>query len=262
MSSVTTRVNQVKQPAGGYLPVDKFERVYLDDDLSLKPKENIPPTIIGLVVDYMTRYISGDNKEEAFKISLKGAKIAILNGKTEQAVLAVKYLNTIKGLDNESIIAASNLCRFDTWYRATKYAKENGIGDELFPDTDTIENIRILINRSLNFFKKYGPIKTYGFTFERLGYTDIVTSGDGDFLTEDTLWDFKVSKYEPDIKNTLQLLMYQVMGKHSEKEEFLNICNIGLFNPRLNIAYKINMDSISDEIINEIETKIIGYKEN
>ena len=71
-----------------------------------------------------------------------------------------------------------------------------------------------------------------------------------------------MSKYEPDIKNTLQLLMYQVMGKHSEKEEFLNICNIGLFNPRLNIAYKINMDSISDEIINEIETKIIGYKEN
>ena len=93
MSSVTTRVNQVRQPVGGYLPVDKFERIVFEDDLSLKPKENILPTIIGLVVDYMTRYISGDNKEEAFKISLKGAKTAILNGKTEQAVLAVKYLN-------------------------------------------------------------------------------------------------------------------------------------------------------------------------
>ena len=49
------------------------------------------------------------------------------------------------------------------------------------------------------------------FTFEG-GYTNIVSSGDGDYLTEDTLWDFKVSKEEPKSKYTLQLLMYYIMG--------------------------------------------------
>ena len=35
-------------------------------------------------------------------------------------------------------------------------------------------------------------LKWMVFTFE--GYTSIIDSGDGDFLTEDTLWDFKVFK--------------------------------------------------------------------
>ena len=70
-----------------------------------------------------------------------------------------------------------------------------------------------------------------GFTFEG-GYTDIVSSGDGDYLTEDTLWDFKVSKEEPKSKYTLQLLMYYIMGCHSIHPEFQKIEKLGIFNPR------------------------------
>ena len=55
--------------------------------------------------------------------------------------------------------------------------------------------LRLWLKRSLAFWKEYGPITQDGFTFEG-GYTDIVSSGDGDYLTEDTLWDFKVSKEE------------------------------------------------------------------
>lgn len=50
-----------------------------------------------------------------------------------------------------------------------------------------------MIERALKFFERYGPKILDGFTFEG-GYTYIVSSGDGDFITEDTLWDFKVSK--------------------------------------------------------------------
>ncbi|KRK10190.1 hypothetical protein FD11_GL002144 [Ligilactobacillus pobuzihii E100301 = KCTC 13174] len=50
-----------------------------------------------------------------------------------------------------------------------------------------------MVQLSLNFFEQYGPKKVDGFTFEG-GYTDLITSGDGDFITEDTLWDFKVSR--------------------------------------------------------------------
>ena len=50
-----------------------------------------------------------------------------------------------------------------------------------------------MVLRSLAFIENYGPIIKDGFTFEG-AYTDVVTIGDGDYLTADTLWDFKVSK--------------------------------------------------------------------
>lgn len=65
--------------------------------------------------------------------------------------------------------------------------------EEINPDKDTIENIVTMINRSLSFWKEYGPITKDGFTFEG-GYTDTISTGDGDYLTKDTLWDFKVSR--------------------------------------------------------------------
>ena len=46
----------------------------------------------------------------------------------------------------------------------------------------------------MKFWEDYGPIVKDGFTFEPNGYTEIVNSGDGDYLTADTIWDFKVSK--------------------------------------------------------------------
>ena len=36
-------------------------------------EENIGASIVGTVVDYMTRYMDGDSLEEAFRISLLGA---------------------------------------------------------------------------------------------------------------------------------------------------------------------------------------------
>ena len=117
-----------------------------------------------------------------------------------------------------------------------------------------------MVKRSLAFWKEYGPIIKDGFTFEGGGYTDIVTSGDGDYLTKDTLWDFKVSKEEPKSKYTLQLLMYYIMGCHSKYSEFKKIEKLGIFNPRKNKVYIVNISSISPEIIEEVSQEVIGYK--
>ena len=65
------------------------------------------------------------------------------------------------------------------------------------PDSYTIQNIQTMVKRSVAFWDKYGPIVKDGFTFEPYGYTQTVNSGDGDFLTRDTIWDFKVSKSKP-----------------------------------------------------------------
>ena len=41
--------------------------------------------------------------------------------------------------------------------------------------------------------------------------------------------------------------------------EFKNISYLGIFNPRLNIVYRIATDSIPSEIIHTVETAVIGY---
>ena len=57
MSSVTQRIQKIEQPHGGYLPLKLFAKETFDDGLTLKDTENIPPSVVGLTVDYMTRYL-------------------------------------------------------------------------------------------------------------------------------------------------------------------------------------------------------------
>lgn len=205
----------------------------------------------------------GTSVEEAFKISLQGARCLdlFLNNVSGKKGLdlrnAKKILKGIKGLDNQSVSNACKLVGYDVCFRAgIRGYKPVG---EINPDSDTIGNIVIMVKRSLVFWKKYGPIIKDGFTFEG-GYTDIVSSGDGDYLTKDTLWDFKVSKEEPRSKYTLQLLMYYIMGYHSIHPEFKKIEKLEIFNPRKNKIYIADISSISSETIEKISQEVIGYK--
>ena len=109
-----------------------------------------------------------------------------------------------------------------------------------------VENITILVNRSRTFLKSVGPIISSGFTFEG-GYNRIIDSGDGDYLTRDTLWDFKISDAAPTKEHTLQILVYYILGIHSRHPEFQEMKNLGIYNPELNIAHTIPLSDISDE---------------
>lgn len=248
--SVTQRIKQVKQPRGGYVNPALFEITVKEEDAELAINENIHPSLIGIAVDYLTRFSSGDSAEEAFKISLKGA------GLINKDKVAKKLLNNITSLDDISIINAVKLSGFDVVFRAglSKYKPV----EEIEPDASTINNIRIMVDRSLKFLEEYGPKILDGFTFVG-GYTDTVSTGDGDFITEDTLWDFKVSKLPPKKEHTLQLLMYWRMGIRSNQKEFQNIKFLGIFNPRLNRVYKLPISKISDDLIKKVEKEVIGY---
>ena len=200
MSSVTQRIREIKQPRGGYIKPSDFEKVEFSDGNELK-EENIHSSLVGLAVDYMTRFVMGTPLKNAFNISLMGSTFVGELGK------ANKLLDGINWLNKNSIINACKLVGYDVCFRAgLTYFKNT---DEINPDENTVNNIIIMVNRSKDFFKKYGPIIKDGFTFEG-AYTDIVNSGDGDFLTSDTLWDFKVSSKSPTSENTLQLLMYYI----------------------------------------------------
>lgn len=252
MTSVTQRIKEIKQPYGGYLKPSTFQTIKNNDNEELQ-EENIHSILVGLVVDYLTRFMLGTPIKEAFKISLLGAKII------NEEKKAMTLLKNIVGMDSASIYNACKLVGYDVCFRAGPrgYKSVDGIN----ADEKTISNIKIMVKRSIAFFDEYGPITMDGFTFEG-GYTDLIHSGDGDFLTNDTLWDFKVSTRKPTSAHTLQLLIYYIMGLHSVYTEFQNIRKLGIFNPRMNTIYLKNVDEISDEIIDEISTEVIGYNKD
>lgn len=262
MYSVTKRISMIKQPRGGYINKNAFTIIPFEDGITLNESENIHASLIGIAVDYMSRFMLNTAKEEAFSISLKGARsldLFTLDKKHSATKNAFKLIKEINGLDKKSITNACKLAGYDMCLRGgvigiTNYKPV----EEINPDTDTIENIITMINRCSYFWKEYGPLIKEGFTFDG-GYTDIISTGDGDYLTKDTLWDFKVSKYEPTPKHTLQLLVYYIMGMHSIHNEFKSIKKLGIFNPRMNKAYLININSISTEIIKEVSKSVIGY---
>jgi len=250
MVSVTKRISTVKQPRGGFIkPTDFVITKLLDIDI-LNENENIHASLVGLAVDYLTRLLIGEPIEEVFKISLLGAS------KVNEFELALDLMQKIHGVDENSVVNACKLVGFDVAYRSGVQGYR--AVEDINPDEATILNVKIMVNRGLNFITLYGPIVKSGFTFEG-GYTSSIKSGDGDFLTANTLWDYKVSKSEPTNKHTLQLLIYYLMGLHSIHSEFQQIKNLGMFNPRLNKVYLLPVSNISNEIINEVNSAVIGY---
>ena len=249
--SVTQRIKQVKQPRGGYINPKEFSLTKMGDGIeSLFPEENVPAGLVGLAVDYMTRFMSGAQPKEAFKISLMGAHII------KEDKNALRLLDEIRDLDNRSIINAIKLSGYDVCYRAGEMGYKPV--DEINPDDATISNVITMIERSLNFLNDYGPKVLDGFTFEG-AYTDIISSGDGDFTTENTLWDFKVTKRPIRKEHTLQLLIYWRMGLHSIHPEFKKIKFLGIYNPRKNEVLRLDVSNIPQNLIVEIEKEVIGY---
>lgn len=278
MASVTARINQIKQPRGGFIKPSDMVVEFQNDGIQLNQEENVHASIVGMSVDYLTRFMNGATLEDAFGISLRGAQMADNFGVKGSFSAAIKMLHEVKGLDDVSIVNACKLVTFDVWFRNAPAAMMAKTYKETNPDKATVENIRTMVNRSLAFFKKYGPVIKDGFTFEPVngkesdykrmcetkkgswgGYTGTVETGDGDFLTKDTIWDFKVTVSEPTNKHTLQLLMYWIMGQHSGQEIFKTITNIGVFNPRLNKVYLFALSNLTKEVIEVVEKDVICY---
>jgi hypothetical protein len=275
MYSVTARIGKIKQPKGGYVKPAQFSTTQLDDGKQLSESENINSSIVGTVVDYLTRFAMGSDVKEAFKASITGYSVRARLLDVEQIKSDKKkkidletLTGAIRGLDDNSIIAACQTASYDVWFRNPIGAVKAKGADEIVPDRATIDNIKTMVERSIAFWKEYGKITADGFIFAERnedgeiihnGYTQTVSSGDGDYLTKDTMWDFKVSKSEPTNKHTLQLLMYWIMGQHSGMDIYKNIDKVGIFNPRLNKVYLLEMNTVSQEIIKQVEDEVICY---
>lgn len=252
LTSVTGRVRRTRQPAGGFLPPRLFTTIRLPGGGidSLHPVENVHASLVGLAVDYLTRVMSGTSVSDAFHASLLGARTL---GMTDTARMLA---GRVSGLDDMSIRAALRLSGFDAAYRAGVDAYRPV--ERIRPDRATRENVRLMVERSMRFLDEYGPKVLDGLTFDG-GYTGFVTSGDGDLLTSDTLWEIKTSKRGPTSEHTLQLLMYWRMGLHSIHPEYEQVRYLGVWNPRLNTVRRLDVATIPGRTILTVERDVIGY---
>lgn len=279
MGSVSTRIKFLSQPPGGYLKLSDFQVIDLDDGFTPNEKENIPGSIVALVVDYLTRICLGTDSEKVFRVSLEGADIASLV-KIESKSTAQEFLKEINGINRKSIINACKLVSFDVWDRNPFAALMTTGYEEINPDNATIENIQLFVSRNIEFFRRFGGVVKDGFNFDPVeknekaynhmietqkgtygGYTPTISRGEGDFLTKDTLLDIRATRARISSKHTLKLLVYWIMGQHSGQEVFKNITRIGMFNSRSNKAYFYYMRNISENLIKTVEREVICYED-
>lgn len=260
MASVTQRIKEIKQPRGGYLKPSVFTTTILNDDDAILLCNKVSPITVGLVVDYMTRVILEQRKcnefdiRRIFRISLEGAHLI-----DEQRFNYAFELMDVIELDSTSVAAVKaccNLVTFDSKYRSGIWFPEYivEVSDE---DAKIIQK---LIYRSVTFLDEYGPIIESGMTFEG-GYTKLVSSGDADFVTEDTLWDFKASKNKMLNRYTLQLYMYYLMGLNSiHSNLYKSVQYIGFYNPIRNEVIRLDVKRIDEDIKDAILFDVIGYE--
>lgn len=261
--SITKRVTKFPQPRGGYLNPKDFEVEQIDDALVLYKQENLHPSLVGLAVNYLTRVMTGTPTQQAFAVSLEGATIFDKTYpdtslfKTKSAVkYAKKMMSEIKTLDRQTIINACKLAGYDVCARASI----NGYKpiETINPNDETIRNIELMVKRAKEHLRMNGHIVDAAFDFTG-GYTSIISSGTGDFLTHDTLWTIKVSKNEPNSRHTLELLVEYIMGTQANYQKFSTVRQLGIYNPRLNKSYTIKLANIPDETFKTVGMDVIGY---
>ena len=239
--AVTTRIRMVGQPPGGLLPLSLFDHVPLADRMGLHPRsmETVPPDLAGLYVDYMTRVAMGTPVRVAFHVPLLGARLV------GQGEYAESLLSRVTDFSPASARAACLLLDFDA---ASRRGPQYWRPRRMVPDDATYFNLTRMVARSRAFFDDFEG-----------GYTDRITSGSGDFLTADTLWDFKVSSYRPNPMYTLQLLVYWRMGLHSVHDEYRMVRRLGFFNPRRDEVWLLDVDRIDGRLVDWTDHELIGY---
>lgn len=147
MFSVTSRIKMVSQPYGGYLPAKKLKETKLKDGREIKDIPRIYSAVQGLAVDYLSRFMSGVPKETAFAVSLMGASAV------GELPKATALLDSVNGLDKRSVLSACRLVGYDVAKRRGKMFFRPV--DTIVPDDAVIENIIVMVGRSLAFFEKY-----------------------------------------------------------------------------------------------------------
>lgn len=291
MNSVTEIIKKVEQPRGGFLPIKSFEVEELGGEIIRC--DDVPPIIVGKVVDSIIHLIIKTDKKKLFKSSTTGYEKRIEHfarqfayGTSYETVCSqIEYedgiFNINKLIDRLDGYLGNNdiyhliicLClihQYDIWNTGFGYVSQYTTIDSSRPKyykKGDIRKIEVLYQRTVIWIssiinKSYNQNIVFDYKFYPNGYTDKVKYGVGDFVCDNTLFDLKCIKDKPTKYNTLQILTYYVMGLNSNNKLYKNVKYIGLYSPVTNKVWRISIDKISKELIHKISMEVIGYNES
>lgn len=264
MSSIIERVNDVSRSVQTCFSLNKFDEKKLSDGKKLSKSLSVNAPIVSSAVECLSLVSIGVPVDEAFASYMSYAKIAEDNGKPDAVAISSELLSNIKGLDDDSIVSACKLVSFGLWrnYKPGSYRSATAMtcSERTNPDADSIQDIRVLVERCTNFWNEYGPVVERDFDFKPMGYSKTVDSGKGEFLTDDTMWMLHFTEYNPVGKPVIELLTWYVMSKHSHNTRFGGVKNIGIFHPKRNIVYTLPIERIGEDTVKIIEKDVICYE--
>lgn len=275
MSSVTARIKEINQTYGGYLPSKMFICKQYNDNKEVKPlSDKYYSMVQGTMTDDLARLECGFNRNDVFRLAILGATLLdaamLCSISGYDGVMAInktrELLSRVNGLDNNSLHSVYRLVELEGCYRNINNVLKIDVYSLLNPCKYSefnimANNIRVMVERAYKFIRGINKGKIYsGLTFEG-GYTLNVNSGDCDYIVGDTLIDLKcsVSKYMRS-DWSLQLLIYYIMGLHSENSSiFNNVKYLCIFNAVYNKSYTLDISKIDDKTMYIISKDIIGY---
>lgn len=196
-------------------------------------------SLIGLVVDYLTRYYLKDNKEEAFKISLMGARRKGFLNEAE------KLLSCIGELNPNSIKNAYKLVQYDVYVRTNNNSPYNDkdINEEYIP------YVISMVNNANKYFDKYKDC-----IFKHVGKSEDngMVKGDCDIIIGEKIYDIKTGK-EIKKDDIVQLLVYYYLFK-----DINELNTIVIYSPRYDISYELEINSKIEKKLEYLE-EMVGY---
>lgn len=251
-TTVTRRISSMVPPEGGYVPLSSMEIVQTDEGRIDIPR-TLRPDVAGQCIQYYaTDLYTGDHR--------KSTEISRMGFDRMDDVQKETYLDLCHRFgeeedDRRRIGLMYSISSYDELFRSGCFT--NGPED---PDI-TDEGADALLeasNRVVSFMARNDPVGIW-VTFPG-GYTDAIRTGDADVLCRDCLWDIKVSRYPPTRDNILQVLVYYLMGRHSNTRDlYSDVSRVGIYNPLLGKEYIVELSSISDKTLESVERDVIGY---
>lgn len=208
VNTFTTLIDQVE---GGLINPDILITQQHYDEHVLSPIEDISPFKMAVIVNDLTRYCLFGKPVLRAKPPLEDPK---------------KIERRVKRLENPNTIQRA-LQRCEVFEKLNK---------------PTLKNIRILTERTVHFLRMQNIILGDYWVDHKKGR--LIKDTKLDFISRDCLWDIKISNTPFITENeTLRLLVKQILL--SEEPTFLDTTlNMGVFNPRLNMSYTIDVEKI------------------
>lgn len=236
-------------PSKKLIPSRDFKIKKLDHDcqgyLDFR-QENIGPSLTGTAIDYLTRsFLLHD--PDAYRLAIAAVNLIGTDKQKQdlrEDILAYEDLtnkaDNIVDLSDDAFYLILKISAWEEAFRCGQY-----LPIEQRPSKQTIKQYTLMIERTSNFFKKYGQPIEIGY----LSYTENgQVNGDGDYLLPKIIVDMKVSNRMMTADWVRQLLLYYVLLR-SKKVTTDEIEKLMIFNPRYDQAAYVNVKDIDYNVL-------------